>query len=427
MKHLIKIVPFFLFIGIIFSQRQPSNTGMSGNPLKGNNFIRQYQLSVYTVASESSDSIRVLSYLSIPNHVLQFVKSSKGFKASYEATISIKRKKGDLVGRKNWSNDLITKTYLESTAKEIFNIHFNEFRVPLGEDYIISAELLDRDSNSSGIISKNLKLKKHSKDLSLFSPFFLDYLNGDWGLIDNEIPLFRNILGEQLVRTTVFVSGKVSPGPYEIDVIVTNPKKQQLWEKTFQSVAQNNYFEKRIIIPDEISQQGLRSKVDIILKQNGKQKKESVILSISRLGISSYVGNISQAIQNMRYILDDDEWKRLSKAKSDEQERLFIEYWLSRDPTPETKENELMDEYFSRINYSNVNFKTYTDGWKSDMGMIYVLFGPPDDLEVYNDPLSRMYQQRWHYYRINKFFDFVDENGFGDYKLTTPFFRARSW
>ena len=427
MKHFIKIVLFFLFIGIIFSQRQPSNTGMSGNPLKGNNFIRQYQLSVYTVASESSDSIRVLSYLSIPNHVLQFVKSSKGFKASYEATISIKRKKGDLVGRKNWSNDLITRTYLESTSKEIFNIHFNEFRVPLGEDYIISAELLDRDSNSSGIISKNLKLKKHSKDLSLYSPFFLDYLNGDWGLIDNEIPLFRNILGEQLVRTTVFVSGKVSPGPYEIDVIVTNPKKQQLWEKTFQSVAQNNYFEKRIIIPDEISQQGLRSKVDIILKQNGKQKKESVILSISRLGISSSVGNISQAIQNMRYILDDDEWKKLSKAKSDEQERLFIEYWLSRDPTPETKENELMDEYFSRINYSNVNFKTYTDGWKSDMGMIYVLFGPPDDLEVYNDPLSRMYQQRWHYYRINKFFDFVDENGFGDYKLTTPFFRARSW
>ena len=427
MKNFSKIILIFSFIGILISQRQPSNNGLSGSPLKGNNFIRQYQLSVYTVASESSDSIRVLSYLSIPNHVLQFVKSSKGFKASYEATISIKRKKGDLVGRKNWSNNLITKTYLESTSREIFNIHFNEFRLSLGDDYIISAELLDRDSNSSGIINKNLKLKKHSGNLTLYSPFFLDYLDGYWGLTDNEIPLFRNILGEQLVRTSVFVSGKVSPGSYEIDVIVTNPKKQQLWEKTFQSVAENNYFEKRIIIPDDISQQGLRSKVDIVLKQNGKQKKESVILSISRLGISSSIGNISQAIQNMRYILDDDEWKKLSKAKSDEQERLFIEYWLSRDPTPETKENELMDEYFSRINYSNVNFKTYTDGWKSDMGMIYVLFGPPDDLEVYNDPLSRMYQQRWHYYRINKFFDFVDENGFGDYKLTTPFFRARSW
>ena len=108
MKHINKIILFSLFIGMLFSQRQPSNSGLSGNPLKGNNFIRQYQLSVYTVASESSDSIRVLSYLSIPNHVLQFVKSSKGFKASYEATISIKRKKGDLIGRKNWSSDLIT-------------------------------------------------------------------------------------------------------------------------------------------------------------------------------------------------------------------------------------------------------------------------------------------------------------------------------
>ena len=49
-------------------------------------------------------------------------------------------------------------------------------------------------------------------------------------------------------------------------------------------------------------------------------------------------------------------------------------------------------------------------GWKTDMGMIYILFGPPDDLEIYNDPLSRIYSQRWHYYRINKYFDFIDEN-----------------
>ena len=79
---------------------------------------------------------------------------------------------------------------MESTSREIFNIHFNEFRIPLGDDYIISAELLDRDSNSSGIINKNLKLKKHTGTLALYSPFFLDYLDGDWGLIDNEIPLF---------------------------------------------------------------------------------------------------------------------------------------------------------------------------------------------------------------------------------------------
>ena len=107
----------------------------------------------------------------------------------------------------------------------------------------------------------------------------------------------------------------------------------------------------------------------------------------------------------MRYILKDDEWKKLSKSKDIDQETLFLEYWSAKDPTPETPDNELMNEYFSRVNYSNVNFKGYSQGWKTDMGMIYILFGPPDDLEVYNDPLSRGYSQRWHYYRINKFFD----------------------
>ena len=175
-----------------------------------------------------------------------------------------------------------------------------------------------------------------------------------------------------------------------------------------------------------MANQGLRKKVDIILTQGKDKKSAYVILSVTRSGISSTINDIAQAVENMRYILEDDEWKKLSKSKDTVKEALFLEYWESRDPTPETSENEVMDEYFSRVNYSNGNFKSYLPGWKTDMGMIYILFGPPDDLEIYNDPLSRLYSQRWHYYRINKYFDFIDENGFGDYRLRTPVFRGRN-
>ena len=255
----------------------------------------------------------------------------------------------------------------------------------------------------------------------------MDFIEGNWGLDKNEIPLFRSYPGEKINQASIFISGKVSPGPFTLELIINNSKRKKIWNKSFQLVSEKESFHQRIIIPDEVSKEGLRKKVDIILTQNGKSKKESAILSILRPGISNSIGDISQAIQNMRYILRDDEWKKLKKAKSDERESLFLEYWSGKDPTPETEENEIMDEYFSRINYSNANFKSYTDGWKTDMGMIYILFGPPDDLETYNDPLSRLYSQRWHYYGINKYFDFVDENGFGDYRLTTPFFRTRSW
>lgn len=421
MKHIHKyiVIIVLLISQVLVAQIRP-------NSKRQKEAIRQYGFSIFSVADVKSDSIRILAFLSVPNHVLQFLKIKDGFEAEYEATISLKRKKGNLVGRRNWSNKLKTIDYLESTSKEILTIHQVEFKVVPG-DYVISAELLDGDSKNSGVREKELKYSEHKGDLALYTPFFLDYLSGNWGLDDNEIPMFQNIMGAKVTRASFFVSGKIKPGPYTLEVTVLGSKKKELWKKSFESNAKDEYFHQRIIIPDKIAKQGLRKKVDIVLMQGNERKKESVILSLSKIGISSSINNIDQAVENMRYILHDDEWKKLSKSKSTDKETLFLEYWESRDPTPETSDNEVMNEYFSRVSYSNINFKSYLPGWKTDMGMIYILFGPPDDLEVYNDPLSRIYSQRWHYYRINKYFDFIDENGFGDHRLSTPFFRGRSW
>lgn len=421
MKHIHKyiVIIVLLISQVLVAQIRP-------NSKRQKEAIRQYGFSIFSVADVKSDSIRILAFLSVPNHVLQFLKIKDGFEAQYEATISLKRKKGNLVGRRNWSNKLKTIDYLESTSKEILTIHQVEFKVVPG-DYVISAELLDGDSKNSGVREKELKYSEHKGDLALYTPFFLDYLSGNWGLDDNEIPMFQNIMGAKVTRASFFVSGKIKPGPYTLEVTVLGSKKKELWKKSFESNAKDEYFHQRIIIPDKIAKQGLRKKVDIVLMQGNERKKESVILSLSKIGISSSINNIDQAVENMRYILHDDEWKKLSKSKSTDKETLFLEYWESRDPTPETSDNEVMNEYFSRVSYSNINFKSYLPGWKTDMGMIYILFGPPDDLEIYNDPLSRIYSQRWHYYRINKYFDFIDENGFGDHRLSTPFFRGRSW
>jgi len=420
MKHIHKyiIIIVLLISHVLVAQIRP-------NSKRQKEAIRQYGFSIFSVADAKSDSIRILAFLSVPNHVLQFLKIKDGFEAQYEATISLKRKKGNLVGRRNWSNKLKTIDYLESTSKEILTIHQVEFKVVPG-DYVISAELLDGDSKNSGVREKELKYSEHKGDLALYTPFFLDYLSGNWGLDDNEIPMFQNIMGAKVTRASFFVSGKIKPGPYTLEVTVLGSKKKELWKKSFESNSKDEYFHQRIIIPDKIAKQGLRKKVDIVLIQGNERKKESVILSLSKIGISSSISNIDQAVENMRYILHDDEWKKLSKSKNTDKETLFLEYWESRDPTPETSDNEVMNEYFSRVSYSNNNFKSYLPGWKTDMGMIYILFGPPDDLEIYNDPLSRIYSQRWHYYRINKYFDFIDENGFGDHRLSTPFFRARS-
>ena len=80
-----------------------------------------------------------------------------------------------------------------------------------------------------------------------------------------------------------------------------------------------------------------------------------------------------------------------------------------------------MNEYYRRVIYANEHFKGFQPGWETDMGMIYILFGIPNDVERTNDHRLRKVYESWHYFEINKDFVFVDENGFGDFRLKTPY------
>ena len=67
----------------------------------------------------------------------------------------------------------------------------------------------------------------------------------------------------------------------------------------------------------------------------------------------------------------------------DEREEFIEQFWLRRDPTPGTPENEFKDEHYRRIAYANLHFPTATGkaGWKTDRGRIYIVYGPPDEID----------------------------------------------
>jgi len=419
MKKIISIFSLIFICSFVFSQsaRSPMD--------RKKERVRDYLFSNYIIADLKSDSIRVLSYLSIPNHSLQFLKKNNEFSADYEATITLKNDNGELVGRKNWSNKIKTNTYLESVSRNISTLHFFEFKILPG-NYKISSELLDRDSNDSEIKLKEIEVKEKSK-LKLFSLFLIDDLEGFWGLEPNEIPLFNNTFPEKSNNVTLFLSGNVLPGKFNVDIAITTPSRDKIWEESLSLSSDNNSFFQKVVIPKDIAFKGLRKMITVSVTQGKEKNKKSIIFASKRAGISNSIGSMDQAIASMRYILQDQEWKTFKKASKEERELIFLDYWSEKDPTPKTKENELQNEYFKRVEFANSNFKGYKEGWDSQMGMIYILFGRPDDVEEYNDPIGRYYQQRWHYYKVNKYFDFVDENGFGQYKLTTPFFHGQVW
>ena len=86
--------------------------------------------------------------------------------------------------------------------------------------------------------------------------------------------------------------------------------------------------------------------------------------------------------EDVAYIITDEERTAFKRLQTDEEREQFIEqFWLRRDPTPDTVENEFKEEHYRRIAYANEHFASGIPGWKTDRGRIYITYGPPDEIE----------------------------------------------
>jgi len=141
--------------------------------------------------------------------------------------------------------------------------------------------------------------------------------------------------------------------------------------------------------------------------------------------------------QDVVYIISDEEKKAFKTLQTDEERDQFIEqFWLRRDPTPDTEENEYREEHYRRIAYANDHYASGIPGWKSDRGMIYIKYGPADETDTHNGGTEQrsieegggqtsMYPyEKWRYRYLdgigtNVEIEFVDTTMTGEFRMTT--------
>src|SRR5215831_1143508 len=142
--------------------------------------------------------------------------------------------------------------------------------------------------------------------------------------------------------------------------------------------------------------------------------------------------------QDVAYIITDEERATFKRLQTDEEREQFIEqFWLRRDPTPDTVENEFKEDHYARIAYANERFASGIPGWKTDRGRIYILYGKPAEIEshaaggTYERPIqegggttSTFPFEIWRYRYIEGIgneviLEFVDPTMSGEYHLTT--------
>jgi GWxTD domain-containing protein len=86
--------------------------------------------------------------------------------------------------------------------------------------------------------------------------------------------------------------------------------------------------------------------------------------------------------EDVRWIITGEEEQAFKQLSNDEERDQFIEqFWLRRDPTPDTVENEYKEEHYRRIAYANEHFAAGVPGWRTDRGRMYIMYGPADEIE----------------------------------------------
>jgi GWxTD domain-containing protein len=128
------------------------------------------------------------------------------------------------------------------------------------------------------------------------------------------------------------------------------------------------------------------------------------------------------AVEQLRYIANKEEMKKLNDAPVAERKKAWEEFWKSQDRTPSTADNEVREEYYKRLRYADINYGNFgRNGWKTDMGMVYITYGPPDEVERHPFDIDAKPYQVWYYYNTKRIFTFVDVNGYGEYQLIYPY------
>lgn len=415
MKLINLFIIIIIFSGLIKGQNNKTYIYTPGQ-------IKYYE--DFTNFLDNNGEARLDVFIQVPFTEIQFVRSSDGYTSGYSVTISIyKSDKKTLVIEKVWNEKIHIATFEGTSSKTNYNLSYRSFNLTPGK-YFIKTTVTDRESqressSSNEVEVKDLSAKPSISDIMLISKKttvdnkdkVIPNVSGNISESEGKIKLYFEIYSDSLIQSNI-----------EYDVL-TNDRKLIL-EKSGEQLLNKGKTQIYFTISDTVLGIG-HYLVEVKLRSD----KDSVIATTLKPFYSRWVGlppsveNIDEAIAQLEYIANPEELDYMKAGKNeDEKTSRFLEFWKKKDPSPGNDENEVFEEYYRRVRFANEHFSHYSEGWKSDRGMVYIILGAPNNIDRHPFEYDSKPYVIWQYYELNKNFTFVDQTGFGDYRLLTPLY-----
>ncbi|MBD3387012.1 GWxTD domain-containing protein [candidate division KSB1 bacterium] len=361
-------------------------------------------------------------YTSVEFDEIQFVKVGDGFEGEYELSAII-LDDGEQIDGRIWKEEVYVKEYDQTNKRAYYHHSEQSFELDPGK-YDISVMIEDLESGRSNKYDSEIKIKNFAKeDLALSDVIFLSSDNPDSITSQNTMPIIsdkdKGFRGEILAYFEIYNPKNQT----EVDIkysMYGHSTKENITGEYVKTIDGLRSAEILKIPADSL----LVDKYTLEIEANadkGKDKNKKIFF-VRWDGMPKIITDINTAIEQLRYIATREEWKKLEKTPDAKKSQALKAFWKAHDPTPGTEQNEAMEAHYARVEYANRHFSVMNrEGWQTDRGMVYILLSAPDEVDRNVFPkYSRYPYEIWHYYGINRYFEFYDPTGFGDYRLATP-------
>lgn len=388
--------------------------------------------------SEQAGKVRLEIYYQTFNRMFSFVEKGDNFEAKFELQLVINDKKGNQAGYKRRSKSFLVPSKADTRSGFSYRTNQANFDLAPGK-YKVILSLSDLNSNTVLTSKFDVKLKefKVKKNPSLSGVEFINtagrkgerasvFDKGNYTIVPSVGHQFG---GENDPRLLFYV--EMYPGKKE--------REQVVMETVLRSRVKGMVYRDTIYTPldqpvirqiRDISLDGMAAgeyELELTLRGN-KNKKLAHVSRTYRVKWSlkgQLRNDFKKAIRQLEYIANGKELDSLKKLNDYEQRLVaFDRFWAKRDPSPETGENEAKREFYRRVAVANDLFSyIHREGWITDRGRIYIMYGEPDQLDDYPIVHNERPYQIWHYYKAGRYrrFAFVDIHEDGDYQLQFPY------
>jgi GWxTD domain-containing protein len=391
--------------------------------------LPQFYFDALSFASDQPGLSRLDVYLEVPYEQLHFANIGQLFTSSYEITMSFYDKDNKLVDEKWWKKTVETGNYNESISAKQSDMTQRSFMLP-PKQYTLVIQISDSDTKKMFRRKRDITVKNFASHSFSASDVMIARRVSEENNNKVVYPNVSGNVGDSQQGTTIFFEAynRMAADSAIVYVNILNKRNDIVARDTCTQVldtARTACFCQ--IHTSHLPAGEYKLSVETVPHSSALHVvvNDSAVTStrsfeIHWRGLPSTVVDLDIALDQMQYVMEKEELEKIKLMDNAAKREKFFESWKRKDPTPGTERNELMEEYFSRVEYANKHFTHYFEGWKTDMGMVYIIFGTPSNIERHPFDIDARPYEIWTYYENNREFIFVDISGFGDYKLQTP-------